>query len=195
MPTKLPHDKPIPSRVAILQHPLHPMVVVFPISFLQSTLISDGLFWWLGNDFWALVSFWLTAAGLTMGCIAALLGFADFLLMKQVRQHIAAWSHMIVGIMVLALAATNLQLRWDDPAAAVLPWGIVVSAVLTLMVMVAGWLGGTLTFRHGIGTYVHEHETRGNAQGDTRGDTRGDTQGNTRTSDAKDKADASSMQE
>lgn len=150
-----PHAQPIPSRVAILQHPLHPMVVVFPISFLLSTPVSDMLFWWRGEDFWAQVSFWLSVAGLAMGSLAALLGLADFLLMKQVRQHVAAWSHMIVGIMVLSLAATNLNLRWDDPASAVLPWGMVVSVVLALMVMIAGWLGGTLTFRHGIGTYVH----------------------------------------
>lgn len=153
-----PHDHPIPSRVAILQHPLHPMVVVFPISFLLSTLVSDAVFWWRGEEFWAQVSFWLSASGLTLGCLAALLGLTDFLLMNRVRQHVAAWSHMIVGILVLSLAATNLQLRWDDPVSAVLPWGIVVSAVLALMVMVTGWLGGTLTFRHGIGTYVHEHD-------------------------------------
>lgn len=155
----LPHDKPIPSRVTLMAHPLHPMVVVFPISFLQSTLVSDGVYWWLGDDFWAQVSFWLSAAGLAMGCLAALLGLADFLLVKQVRQHVAAWSHMIVGIMVLSLAATNVQLRWDDPASAVLPWGIVVSALLALMVMLTGWLGGTLTFRHGIGTYVGDHDS------------------------------------
>lgn len=153
-----PHAHPIPSRVTILQHPLHPMVVVFPISFLLSTLASDMLFWWRGEEFWAQVSFWLCVAGLVMGSLAALLGLADFLLMKQVRQHVAAWSHMIVGIMVLSLAATNLRLRWDDPVSAVLPWGILVSAVLALMVMITGWLGGTLTFRHGIGTYVHEHD-------------------------------------
>lgn len=153
-----PHEKPIPSRVAILQHPLHPMVVVFPISFLMFTVVSDAVFWWRGDAFWALVSFWLSAAGLTIGVLAALLGLADFMLMKQVRQHVAAWSHMIVGIMVLSLAAANVQLRWDDPVTAVLPWGIVVSAVLALMVVIVGWLGGTLTFRHGIGTYVHDDD-------------------------------------
>lgn len=154
-----PHEHAIPSRVAVLQHPLHPMVVVFPISFLMFTVVSDAVFWWRGDEFWALVSFWLCTVGLSVGVIAALLGLADFILMKKVRQHVVAWSHMIVGIMVLSLAATNVQLRWDDPVAAVLPWGIVVSAVLALMVSITGWLGGTLTFRHGIGTYVHDNDT------------------------------------
>lgn len=156
-----PHDVPLPSRVSILQHPLHPMVVVFPIAFLTFTVVSDAVFWWRGDAFWAQVSFWLCAGGLGMGVLAALLGLADFMLMKKVRQHVAAWSHMIVGIMVLSLAAANLQLRWDDPADAVLPWGIALSALLALMVSVTGWLGGTLTFRHGIGTYSHEHDVPG----------------------------------
>jgi len=158
-------DKPIPSRVAILQHPLHPMLVVFPISFLTFTLVTDVVFWWRGDVFWAQLSFWLCAAGLTLGILAASLGLSDFLLMKKVREHVAAWSHMIVGIMVLSLAATNLQLRWDDPVGAVLPWGLLTSAVLALMVSVAGWLGGTLTFRHGIGTYV---KATGEVSGDAK---------------------------
>ena len=153
-----PHERPIPSRVAVMQHPVHPMVVVFPISFLMITLVSDAVFWWRGDHFWALVSFWLSLAGLGMGAIAALLGLADFLLMKQVRHHVSAWSHMVAGIMVLSLAAANVQLRWDDPGGAVVPWGIVVSGLLALMVSITGWLGGTLTFRHGIGTYAHEED-------------------------------------
>lgn len=153
-----PHEHAIPSRVAVMQHPLHPMVVVFPISFLMFTVLSDAVFWWQGDAFWALVSFWLSTVGLGMGVLAALLGLADFILMKKVRQHVVAWSHMVVGIMVLSLAATNVQLRWDDPVTAVLPWGIAVSAVLALMVSITGWLGGTLTFRHGIGTYVHDED-------------------------------------
>jgi len=148
------HENPIPSKVAIFQHPLHPMVVVFPVSFLITVLFTDLAFWWRGEVFWAEVSFWLLVAGFALGVLAALLGMADFFLMREVRRHVTGWSHFIAGIMTLALAGTNLQLRWADPVAAVLPWGVVVSAMLLMLVLVTGWLGGTLTFRHGIGTYV-----------------------------------------
>jgi uncharacterized membrane protein len=154
------HDTPIPSKVALMQHPLHPMVVVFPIAFLMAAPVTDALFWWLADDFWARVSFWLLVAGLGMGVLAALLGTADFLLMREVRRHVAGWSHFIVAIMGLSLAATNVQLRWADPVAAALPWGLLVSALTAMVIGVAGWLGGTLTFRHGIGTYVHERDAQ-----------------------------------
>lgn len=151
------HDRPTPSRVAILKHPLHPMAVVFPTAFLLATPATDLAFWWSGDPFWALASFWLAGAGFVLGVIAALLGLAEFMLIKAVRRQVAAWTHFITAVTTLALAGANVQLRWGDPLDTVLPWGLFVSLVTAFMVAVAGWLGGTLVFGHGVGTYVHEH--------------------------------------
>jgi uncharacterized membrane protein len=152
------HCEPIPSKVAIMKHPLHPIVVVFPIAFLEFTVVSDALFWWGGDEFWALASFWLAAVGLATGLLAATLGVADFFQIRQVRRLVAGWSHFVAGMMSLALAGVNVGLRWTDPVAAALPWGILISTLLAVLVGVTGWLGGTLTFRHGIGTYEHEED-------------------------------------
>jgi uncharacterized membrane protein len=152
------HDRPTPSKVALFRHPLHPMAVVFPTAFLTATVASDAAFWWQADPFWAQVSFWLSASGFVAGVLAALLGFAEFLLVREVRNRLAGWTHMLVAVMALALAGANVQLRLADPVAAVLPWGIVLSAVMAVMVGMAGWIGGTLTFGHGVGTYVHHHD-------------------------------------
>lgn len=152
------HDEPTPSKVAISEHPLHPMVVVFPTAFFMATPATDLAFWLRGDPFWALASFWLATAGLALGVVAALLGLAEFFLVKEVRSRLAGWTHMITALMALALAGANVQLRLHDPVAAVLPWGIILSSVMALMVGIAGWIGGTLTFGHGIGTYVHHHD-------------------------------------
>lgn len=146
-------EGPVPSKVTLMHHPLHPMVVVFPIAFLMFTVVTDAAYWYLRDPFWAQVSFWLVAAGFTFGVLAALLGLADFVLVKEARREVTGWSHMIVGIMTLSLAGANVQLRWDDPVAAALPWGLFLSTLMALTVSLTGWLGGTLTFRHGIGTY------------------------------------------
>jgi uncharacterized membrane protein len=152
------HDQPTPSKAALFKHPLHPMVVVFPTSFLISVPVSDLTFWLRGDPFWAQVSFWLASAGFIAGVFAALLGLADFILVKEVRSKLAGWTHMLSATMALALAGANVQLRLDDPVATVLPWGIMLSSVMALLVGVAGWIGGTLTFGHGIGTYLHSHD-------------------------------------
>lgn len=161
-----PHEKPIPSKVAIHQHPLHPMSVHFPIAFLGFAPLADLAFWWLGDVFWAQAAFWMIAAGFAMGVVAALLGTADFILVRAVRRHVAGWSHFIAAIMALSLAGANLMLRLDDPVGSALPWGLFTSLATLLVLGFAGWLGGTLTFRHGIGTYVHEIDVQKTGDGD-----------------------------
>ena len=152
--------EPIRSRIALGKHPLHAMLVVFPIAFLTATPAADLAFWWSGDPFWARVAFWLSAAGFLAGSMAALVGLLEFLLIRRVRQRLAGWTHMLSAVTALSLAGANAQLRIDDPVAAALPWGLVLSAVMAGMVGVAAWIGGTLTFGHGIGTYVHPDDER-----------------------------------
>ncbi len=143
----------IESRVAIKSHPLHPMLVVYPVSFLSMLLVTDGLYLWLNNPFWAQVSWWLNLAGLCIGLVAGLAGAADMFAIRWVRRHISAWSHFIAAVMLLALAAAGVWVRWPDPVAAIWPWGLVLSSLTFGLVMVVGWLGGTLSFRHGVGVF------------------------------------------
>ena len=71
----------------------------------------------------------------------------------------------LLSVMVLALAALGVWLRLPDPAAAVWPWGLLQGAVMLAMVMIAGWLGGTLSFHHGIGVYGHIKQAEDKADG------------------------------
>ena len=148
----------VPSTVTIMQHPIHPMLVVYPIALLSLVLPVDLVFWLSGDGFWARVGFWLVGAGLGLGLLAAAIGAIDFFTVARARSHVAGWSHFVSAIVLLALAAANLQQRWLDHEAAVLPWGLVLSAAMALVVVVTGWLGGTLSFGHAIGSYHHEQD-------------------------------------
>lgn len=139
--------------MAIAGHPVHPMIVGYPIACFMSVCLTDLAFVWLGDSFWAGFSLWLIIAGWVVGLIAALVGLVDFVTLREARKHVSSWSHMLSGLLVLALAAANVRLRWGDPAAGVVPWGLFLTANTAAMVAIAGWLGGTLTFRHGIGLY------------------------------------------
>lgn len=143
----------IPSTVTIHRHPLHPMMVVFPIAFLFAALPADVVFLLTADPFWARASFWLLAGGVAAGLAAGAVGTVDLLSMREARTTVSAWSHMASALMLLALAGYNLRIRWNEPVEAVLPWGLVLSAAGALMVVVAAWQGGTLTFRHGFGNY------------------------------------------
>lgn len=141
----------VESRVSIRKHPVHPMLVVFPIAFLAVVAAGDLLFLWSGLPFWAQMGAVLNAAGLATGLMAAAVGLVDLLLIPVVRRHVSAWSHAMAAVMLLAVAAGNAWLRWPDPVAAVWPWGLLLSSLMVLLVGVAGWLGGGLSFHHGIG--------------------------------------------
>lgn len=147
------YARKVPSVMAIYKHPIHPMLVVFPIAFLGTMFLTDVAYLVLDDPFWALLSFWLNLGGLVMGVIAGLIGMGDFMILREVRTNVSAWSHFIAAVMLLALAAAGVWLRWPDPVAAVWPWAVLLSAVTAAAVAVTGWLGGTLSFRHGVGVY------------------------------------------
>ena len=132
-------------------HPTHAALVSFPIAFLNGALVSDVLFWQLGDPFWARASFYLIGAGIVMALLAALAGFTDFLGDRRVRALGHAWQHMIGNLLAVGVAAANLVLRLADPAAAIMPTGLVLSAAVALILSFTGWLGGELVFHHRVG--------------------------------------------
>jgi uncharacterized membrane protein len=141
----------IPSKAAIAGHPIHPMLVPFPIASLVGALIVDIVFWSTGDPFWARAGVWLLLAGVVSGALAAVFGLADFLAHARIRSLWAAWAHMIGNAAAVLLAIWNASQRWDDPTLGVLPVGIVLSALVVLILLFTGWLGGELAFRHRIG--------------------------------------------
>jgi uncharacterized membrane protein len=140
-----------PSRVAILDHPIHPMSVTFPIAFLIGVLGSDLAYLHVGDPFWARMSLWLIGAGTVMGVFAGIIGTAELLLVRGIRMRPAAWNHFVAAVMLLAVAFANWMWRIPDFEAAVWPWGFYMSALSAVLVAVAGALGGSLVYEHQIG--------------------------------------------
>lgn len=138
------------TKAAVRRHPIHPMLVSLPIAFLIGALLSDIAFALLENTFWAEASFWLLAAGLAGGVLAGLSGLIELLGVKRARRLPMAWLHGIINLIVLGLVCVNFFLRMDDMLD-VLPLGLGLSVVTGALLGVSGWLGGEMTFRHGIG--------------------------------------------
>ncbi len=83
-------DSGIPSTVAIAGHPLHPLIVTFPIAFLTGAFATDLGYWLTSDPFWARASLWLIGAGSIAGLVAALTGMLDFLKIDRVQKHRAS---------------------------------------------------------------------------------------------------------
>lgn len=80
----------------------------------------------------------------------------DYLTIERAQKHTAGKIHAAGNATVIVLAAINLFIRWGDPAAAILWWGLLLSLVTAALLGVTGWYGGELAYRHKIGVTGHD---------------------------------------
>jgi len=160
--SEAPHQSPVlleldrldvGSAVALVGHPLHVIMVHFPIAFVIATFGVDVFYWWSGDPFWVRVSFWSAGMAFWTGVAASIVGTAELVLVRGIRMREASWSHAIAAMTLLAIAGANWGARLLDPAS-ILPHGLALSALATVMTGFAGWHGGKLVFDHGIGIMV-----------------------------------------
>jgi uncharacterized membrane protein len=137
------------STASIAGHPIHPMLVPFPIAFFVGALLTDIAYVkWSGM--WAYASTWLIGAGIVSALLAAIFGFIDFFGEKPIRNLRVAWFHMIGNLVVVLLSAWNLLIHNRDGAISVIPTGITLSAIVAGLLIMTGWLGGHMVYRHGV---------------------------------------------
>lgn len=141
----------ITSSIAILGHPVHPIIVTFPIAFLSGAAGTDLGYWLTKGEFWADASIWLLGVGLLSGIVAGVVGMFDFVRIPRVRNRRAGWAHMILNIALLVLTVANFTLRLFGSETVILPTGLVLSWLGAALLLVSGWYGGELTFRHKVG--------------------------------------------
>ena len=146
----------ISSRISIGKHPLHPVLVDFPIAFLIAALLTDLLYWRTGAAQWADFSFWLILAGWLGGLLAVATGLIDFLGIERARALSTGWLHFLATDLAVFISTFNLITRLPDHQAAVLPAGLAYSGVVAVLLVFASGLGGQLVFHYFIGVYGQE---------------------------------------
>jgi uncharacterized membrane protein len=144
-------DRNPQSTAQIAGHPLHPMLIPFPVAFLVATLVCDLLFWNSGNAAWSTASLYLLGAALVMAALAALAGLTDFLGDRRIRRLSAAWHHMAGNVVVVLLSLWNWYRRYEAGDAAVLPTGLLISLIVVLLLLYTGWRGWEMVYRHRVG--------------------------------------------
>ena len=143
------------SAVALVGHPIHVMMVHFPIAFVIATLGVDVFYWWSGDAFWVRVGLWSAGIAFWTGVGASAVGIAELLLVRGIRVLEASWSHAVAAMTLVAIAGANWGLRLIDPGE-VLTHGLALSGLASVITGFAGWHGGKLVFDHGVGVLVSE---------------------------------------
>jgi len=138
------------STAKIAGHPLHPMLVPFPIAFFVGTLAADLAYLNNGDPFWFRASLWLVGAGVIMALLAALAGITDLLGDARIRALSIVWVHFLGNLLVVLVEAFNWYRRYDIGADAVRPTGLVLSIMAVLILLVTGWLGWEMVYRRRV---------------------------------------------
>jgi len=140
------------SAASIAGHPIHPMVIPFPIAFLVTALVTDIIAWQTGDAGWAIASMWLIGAAVAMALVAAVFGFTDFFGDAQIRTISSAWQHMIGNLAAVALAVINFYVRYKNGAmVGATGVGVWLSLVTVLLLLFNGWKGWELVYRGHVG--------------------------------------------
>jgi len=150
MATHGTHEHPR-STAKVADHPIHPMLIPFPIvcfvlAFIADILISRG------DTGLINASNWLLGIGLIFAALAAVAGLTDFLGDDRVRALGDAIKHMLANVTAVVLEIVNLVLRLKN-ADFVASTGVWISAIVVLILLYSGWKGGNLVYRHGVGVH------------------------------------------
>src|ERR671914_2822866 len=139
------------SRAKLLGHPIHQMLIVFPLGLLAMAVVFDLLAMGLGNGYWSEIAYWMIAAGVVTGLLAAPFGAVDwFAIPPGTRAKRIGAVHGVGNVVVVLMFAASWLMRSDAPAA---PGALALALSFAggCLALFTGWLGGELVDRLGGG--------------------------------------------
>src|SRR5579859_8145822 len=151
-------------QAKILGHPIHPMLIVFPLGLLATSLAFDVAYLIQGDAMFGVVSFWMISAGIIGGLLAAIFGVIDWWgIPKNVRAYWIGLWHGIGNACVVGLFAISWFLRSNAPGYTPDTGAITLSCFAVGTALVTGWLGGELVDRLAIGVDEGAHPNAPNS--------------------------------
>jgi uncharacterized membrane protein len=145
------------SRAKLLGHPVHQMLIVFPLGLLAMAVIFDLIAIAVGDGYWSEIAYWMIAAGVVTGLVAAPFGFIDWLAIPNgTRAKRIGGVHGIGNVLVVVLFAASWLMRGDAPRSPE-ALALVLSFVAGGVALFTGWLGGELVDRLAVGVDEGAH--------------------------------------
>ena len=150
------------SPASIGGHPIHPMLIPFPLALWVFSFIADLIYLWRGNPVWRdWIAFYALLAGIIGAVVAAVFGIIDWLSIKdRAVKKVADW-HARLNVIALLIFAASFYLRTTGGSRMIggsytIP--LVLSVLGVILITISGYLGGELVFRHGVAVNP-QHDT------------------------------------
>ena len=137
------------QRVGIAGHPYSALFLPVPVVCFTGALLTDLAYRNSGGNLqWLNFSSWLLAAGLVFGVIAAAMMLIDLARLPQLRSALG-WRSLALLLATLVLEFVNSLVHTRDGWTAVVPAGLILSAIGAILIMSFGWLWHES--RYGVG--------------------------------------------
>lgn len=144
------------SVAAIGKHPIHPMLIPFPVAFLTAALGTDVAYARTKGSVLGPIIDVAAAPGPRIGSRCRDGWRRGLCLNPRARKHAIGPLHAVGNATVLALSLGNLASRWKDPEEAVMPRGLAMSAATAALLGVTAWAGAELVYRHRVAVVEEE---------------------------------------
>jgi len=139
------------SRAKLLGHPIHPMLIVFPLGLLATAVAFDIVGLITADASWFGISFWMIAAGIIGGLLSAVFGLVDWWAIPSgTRAKAIGFWHGAGNVVVVLLFIASWFLRRATPQSPGYS-ALSLSFIAVVLALVTGWLGGELVDRLGVG--------------------------------------------
>jgi len=120
-------------------HPLHAILLAFPLPLFLGALLSDLAYWSSFHIQWANFASWLIAGGLLVGGFALLWSLVDLFRLGPARRG-RPIVYFVLLLLMWVIGFVNALVHAKD-AWATMPEGLVLSAIVTLLALLASWIG------------------------------------------------------
>jgi uncharacterized membrane protein len=149
------------TPASISKHPIHPMLIVFPIGLWVFSLACDLIrLAGASGDAWITVAYYSMVGGFIGALCAAVPGLIDLIYYKGGAAPVKkiALTHMSINLIVVALYAINIWLRAGEPGikGANMSVPVLLSILGVALLCVSGWLGGQMVHVYGVGVEGRE---------------------------------------
>lgn len=140
------------ATARLASHPLHPILIVFPLGLWIGSWIFDVLGYFTGNNLLWAAGFYCVIAGCVGAVLAAVAGFIDWMTVVPPRSSAKrrGLTHGVLNALVLA-AFIFIAYRRGDPGRAPGGLEITISTIAIVALGISGWLGGSLVVHNQIG--------------------------------------------
>jgi uncharacterized membrane protein len=140
------HLRPIPRHRA---RPIHSMLASFSAAYFAGALVTDVVYWQMPDVLWERFSIWLIVAGLVMAGLAVVAYLIGLACGGQI--HRSSWPQAVGYALAVGLSVVNAFVHSRDGYTAVVPTGLMLSALVVLVLLLAAWVGRALPNRQRIG--------------------------------------------